>query len=141
MTGGAEKAMNLVTFPSGYDAVRTLSAEALLQELRSDVPVTLIDVRERQEIQARGTLEGARRYPLSELGARIAELDDLRSTSLVVISERGNRAREAARELASAGFGEVFALEGGIVRWLELGHPMEVRGGIGRSAAVTWPAP
>ena len=116
-TAGTEKA----------DSLRTISAEALLQELRSAVPLTLIDVRERPRIRDTGAIAEARVYPLTQLGARIAELSELRSTRIVVVSQRARRARITASELEAAAFGEVFVLEGGMHRWLELGYPVESR--------------
>jgi rhodanese-related sulfurtransferase len=107
--------------------LRTVSAEALLQELRSNVDLTIIDVRERPRIRETGAIPNARTYPLSQLSSRLAELSQLRSTRIVVVSQRARRAQTAAVELEVAGFGEVFVLEGGMHRWLELGYPVESR--------------
>lgn len=119
--------MNVTAGPTPYDAVRTLSAEALLQELRSDVPLTILDVRDRAQIDATGTIAGARTFPLYQLAARRAELEPHRSTAIVIVSQRGHRARIAAFELGLDGFEEVFVLDGGILRWLELGYAVEPR--------------
>jgi rhodanese-related sulfurtransferase len=95
--------------------------------MRSGVSLTIIDVRERPRIHDTGTIADARIYPLSQLAARLPELRTLRTTRIVVVSQRARRARVAARELELAGFGEVFILEGGMHRWLELGYPVEPR--------------
>jgi rhodanese-related sulfurtransferase len=110
-----------------YDVVRTVSPEALLQELRSHVPLTIVDVRDRAQVEATGTIAGARMYPQRQLGARITELVDLRATPIVVVSQTARRARLAALELEAAGFEEVSVLEGGLQRWLDLGYEVEER--------------
>lgn len=117
-----------------YDAVRTTSAEALLQELRSNVALTIVDVRERPSVVATGTIAGARMFPLSQLASRVTELSDLRSTPIVVVSQTARRARTAALELEMSGFEEVFVLEGGLQEWMNLGYPLEQR----RALAPSW---
>jgi rhodanese-related sulfurtransferase len=107
-----------------YDTVRTISAEALLQEVRSDVGLTILDVRDRAETRATGTLAGAWAIPLYQLTSRLDELVHLRATPVVLVSRRSRRARAAARLLELASFGEVFVLEGGIERWTALGYPV-----------------
>lgn len=107
--------------------VPTVSPEALLQEMRSHVPLTVVDVRDRPQIHESGAIADARTFPLDQLGARSAELSNLRSTRIVVVSQQAQRARAAALQLQAAGFGEVFLLEGGMQRWLELGYPVESR--------------
>jgi rhodanese-related sulfurtransferase len=109
------------------DAVRRVSAEALLQELRSSVPLTLIDVRERSEVRATGTLKDARGIPHFQLASRVDELAPLRSQRVVLLSETGLRARTAASTLEAAGFEEIVVLDHGLKRWLALGYPVEER--------------
>ena len=120
-------AMNQMVGALPYDAVRTISAEALSQKLRSNVPITIVDVRDRPQVRSAGTIADARMFPLYQLASRIDELGPLRSTPVVVVSQAARRARVAALELEAAGFGEVFVLEGGIQRWVDLGYPLEDR--------------
>jgi len=119
--------MNSGTGQDGNDSLRTISAEALLQDIRSEVALTIIDVRDRPRIRETGTIADARTYPLHQLGSRLTELRHLHATPIIVVSQRARRARNAARELEAAGFGEVFVLEGGLHHWLELGYPVEER--------------
>ena len=119
--------MNTHDFSTPYDSVRTISAEALLQEMRSGVPLTVLDVRARPEIRATGAIPEARTFPIAQLPVRVAELAPLRSTIIVVVSQRGRRARTAVAELEARGFTEVVLLDGGMHRWLELGYPVEAR--------------
>lgn len=125
---GDTMTMNQATIEDPTGCLRTVCAEALLQELRSNVGVTILDVRDRPRIHETGVIDSARRYPLTQLGSRLSELSPLRSNRIVVVSQRARRACTAAHELEAAGFGEVFVLEGGMHRWLELGYPIEARG-------------
>lgn len=120
-------AMHPTTGPAPYHVLRTISAEALLQELRSDVPLTILDVRDRSEVHATGMIAEARTIPRYQVTARIEELIPLRMTPIVVVSQRGRRARAVALELELAGFSEVFVLDSGFERWLALGYPVEER--------------
>lgn len=83
------------------DAATVLSADA-----------QLVDVREPDEV-AHGTLPGARNIPLGELPARIGELDP--SQRVVLLCRSGARSNRAAEYLASAGFGDVANLQGGMM--------------------------
>lgn len=115
------------TAPTPYEVVRTISAEALLQELRSDVPLTILDVRDLAEVRATGTIAEARTIPRRQVCARIDELVHLRARPIVVVSKRARGARAVALQLEVTAFGEVFVLDGGFQRWLELGFPVEAR--------------
>ena len=118
--------------------VRTMSAELLLQELRSDVRLVVLDVRKRDDVGRAGTIPGARCFPLDQLLGRIAELSTDRSLPVVVVSQTGQaRAYSAASELIAAGFPEVLVLDGGLDRWVELGCPVESRRRSGEANAST----
>jgi rhodanese-related sulfurtransferase len=111
----------------GHDAVRTVAAEALLQEIRSEVPLTILDVRERSQLHATGVILGARSIPQPQLAFRLEDLASARATTIVVVSQRAIHAETAVHQLQAAGFTEVVMLDGGMHRWLELGYPVEGR--------------
>lgn len=115
-------------------SVRVIAPELLLQLMRSGVPPTIIDVRERPQLQGCGSIEGARSYPLRQLKERVAELDCQRHTPVVVVSQTGSRARSAAVIFTLAGFTDVTALDGGLARWMELGYEVM------RPSAMSLPA-
>lgn len=104
-------------------AVRSLEPELLLQMIRTGIPLVLVDVRPRTS-RTTGTLEGARSFPLRQLGARLSELRGARSAHVVVLSRTGSRAKTAATVLCLAGFADVSTLEGGLERWHALGYPL-----------------
>lgn len=77
-------------------------------------PVELLDVREPWEYSV-CRIEGSRLIPLSQLPARLGELDPGRAT--VVICHHGVRSLRAAAYLEHCGFGDVVNLSGGIDAW------------------------
>lgn len=110
----------------GRDHVRPISAELLLQELRSHRPLVIIDVRTHTDRKDRGWIASSRSMPMHQLVARRGELSTWRDQPLVVVSGDGNSARLGALELELCGFHEVRFLEGGMRGWNALGLPIDV---------------
>ena len=101
-----------------------MDAAALADELASDSPPLLLDVREPWEADI-ATIPGSTLIPLGELDARTAELDP--AASVVVYCHLGVRSEYAARLLAGAGFGNVRNLVGGIDAWSRAVDPAVAR--------------
>ena len=91
-----------------------IDAATLSDELDSDAPPVLLDVREPWEA-AIAAITGSTLIPLGELGDRVGELDP--AASVVVYCHLGVRSEYAARLLAGAGFARVRNLAGGIDAW------------------------
>lgn len=90
--------------------ITTTELEALLQ---ADDSLYLIDVREVDEY-AGGHIKQAKNVPLSELGAKVDELD--RSKPIYVICAAGGRSMNASIYLDSLGF-DVTNVDGGMMSW------------------------
>jgi adenylyltransferase/sulfurtransferase len=95
-------------------AVASLSVQELKQKMDAREPFTLIDVREPWEYEI-AQIAGSRLIPLGELPERITELP--REGVLVIQCHSGVRSEEGARLLQTAGFANVYNLEGGIEAW------------------------
>lgn len=92
-----------------------------LKAIREEAqPHVLIDVREPHEWEI-NRIEGAVLMPLSDLPARVNELNT--ADSLVVYCLSGVRSAEACRFLRTAGFGRVRNVTGGIRAWVEQVDP------------------
>lgn len=83
-------------------------------------PVSLLDVREPWEFEV-CRIEGSRLVPLSQLPARLGELDPGLTT--VVICHHGVRSLRAAAYLEHCGFADVVNLSGGIDAWARTVDP------------------
>jgi rhodanese-related sulfurtransferase len=84
---------------------------------------TLVDVRGADEFAA-GHLRDAKNIPLADLTSRISELEKSKNRTVVVLCESGARSDKAVRQLAAAGFEDVFSLEGGLTAWRAAGLPI-----------------
>ena len=83
----------------------------------------VIDVRSADEFAA-GHLRDAKNIPLADLGSRIGELDKAKIKTVIVVDQNGSRAAKAERQLKTAGFADIYSLEGGIAAWTAAGLPV-----------------
>jgi molybdopterin/thiamine biosynthesis adenylyltransferase/rhodanese-related sulfurtransferase len=88
-----------------------ISPEALHQRMAAQEPLFLLDVRTSEEHQSYNI--GGVLIPLSELPARIAELDP--SVPIVAYCRSGGRSLQAVAWLQAAGFSSVQSLAGGVM--------------------------
>jgi len=105
---------------SAMKEVGTLEAIQLMNRNNA----VLLDVRETNEFTG-GKLPNALHIPMSQLASRAAELAKLTARPVVVYCSLGRRARGAGAELAKAGFGDIYVLQGGLKAWKDAGLPLE----------------
>lgn len=82
----------------------------------------VLDVREPDEF-VQGHLQGARNVPLSQLDARIKELEKFRDKPVLVVCQRGSRASKAAKLLKAHNFTALNVLKGGMLAWIDAKMP------------------
>lgn len=92
-----------------------------LKQLLSGDDVLLVDVRTPTE-SARGGIPGAHNIPLHLLPLRQQDLPDNRT--IVFYCQSGNRSAQACAFMAGQGWRNVCNLRGGIIGWLQSGHPV-----------------
>jgi adenylyltransferase/sulfurtransferase len=110
--------------PTAENAGSEVEASALLAEIESGKPITLIDVREPHEWEI-VRLPDARLIPLGQLPARLGELDP--RSDIVTLCHHGLRSAQAREILLGAGFPRVRSLRGGIDGWATEAAPGMVR--------------
>jgi rhodanese-related sulfurtransferase len=115
LSGGA---LLFPTLQRGGSRVSLLQATQLLNQGKSVV----LDIRSPEDFAA-GHIRDARHIPLKELKSRISELDKFKSKSVIVVCSSGAQSARAASVLKSAGFGEVYSLDGGLAAWRAQGLP------------------
>lgn len=96
--------------------VPEITAEDLKARMDRGDRFVLLDVRETFEWDI-ARLPGARLIPLSELHARMSELDS--ADEIVLYCKVGPRSAQAVRQLQKAGFGKLWNLKEGMVTWSE----------------------
>lgn len=93
----------------------------------------LIDVREDDE-RAAGKPAGAVGVPLGEILDRIAAIAPARNTALLLSCAHGQRSLYAAALLQQSGYARLASVDGGFVRWMAEGLPVD-RGAFDADAA------
>jgi rhodanese-related sulfurtransferase len=107
-------------------AIRQISPSELEARLKAGNAPVIIDVREQDEYRDElGHLRGSRLIPLRLLPSKAAELDNLKSSEIVVVCRSGVRSTTAAAILTGLGFEHVSNLKGGMLEWGEAGLPVE----------------
>jgi len=117
-----------VKFPDliQLSGIRQVSALELDARLKAGNAPVIIDVREQEEYRDElGHLGGSRLIPLRVLPSKVAELDDLKGSEIVVVCRAGVRSTTAAAILTALGFENVSNLKGGMLEWNEAGLPVE----------------
>jgi phage shock protein E len=122
-----------VAAPAPVDAqpifpdVPRVSQQALLARIaqkRADAPLLVLDVRTPAEFAA-GHIPGARNIPHDQLAQRIAELDSVRDSEIVVYCRTGRRSGTALHTLKAAGFARLEHLDGDYTAWAAAKQPIE----------------
>ncbi|HVS11582.1 MAG TPA: rhodanese-like domain-containing protein [Planctomycetota bacterium] len=101
-------------------AVQPIEPAELKRRLEAGEELVLLDVREPDEV-AICRIGGSLNVPMSEITARLAELDPDRPT--VCICHHGIRSANIAAALERLEFDELYNLAGGIDRWAEEVEP------------------
>lgn len=91
-----------------------IAPRELEQQLKSGVPLILVDVREPHEMQI-SRIEGSRNIPLGQLAMYTSELNP--KDELVLICKAGVRSTRALHLLLGAGFRKLHNLKGGMNAW------------------------
>jgi len=98
--------------------IASLPPSVLRQKLSGGNKPVLLDVREAVELDGPlGHLDGIVHIPIGSLAARLGELEKYQSDEVITVCRSGGRAYTAAQILGTAGFTNVFVLEGGMIGW------------------------
>lgn len=106
------------------DGVRLVSVDDGA-DIQADPPedLVILDVRTPEEF-AEGHLEDARLidFYAEDFADRLEELD--RDVPYLLYCRSGNRSGQVAEMMEELGFADVADVDGGIVAWIEAGHPV-----------------
>ncbi|MBE0624835.1 MAG: rhodanese-like domain-containing protein [Burkholderiales bacterium] len=117
---GAMLVWPLLRRGAGGPSVNTLEATQMIN--RQDA--LLLDVREQAEF-AQSHILNARGLPLSQLEARIGDIEKYKDKPLIVYCATDNRSSTAVAALKKRGFSNVFSLSGGFAAWQSAGLPVQ----------------
>ena len=117
---GAMLVWPMVRRGAGGPSVNTLEATQLIN--RQDALV--VDVREQAEY-AQSHILNARLLSLSQLEARIGDIEKFKDKPVIVYCASGSRSNSAAAILRKSGFSNVANLSGGFAAWQQAGLPVQ----------------
>ena len=112
-------------FSEVRQAVNTVSLDEIKQRLESGAKLTLLDVREKDEVR-QGYIPGAIHVPRGFLEMQVEGKVPDRDAELVVYCAGGTRSAFAAKTLSDLGYKNVLSANPGFVRWKDLGYPVEM---------------
>ena len=116
--------------------VATIDCEALRAALEGGGAVTVIDVRDPDEVDE-GLIPGSVLLPRGRLEKHAEAVIPSREGRVYVVCEGGNRSVLAADTLAQLGYTDVVSVDGGVSRWRALGYPLARARGAGAAGAPT----
>ncbi len=104
--------------PTGYafNPAWEVTPRAVKAMLDAGDTFTLLDVRTPTEVDA-AAIDAARVIPMQELSERLAELEPLKHTKVVVSCHLGGRSLRVTQMLRAQGFTDVTSMAGGIDLW------------------------
>jgi molybdopterin/thiamine biosynthesis adenylyltransferase/rhodanese-related sulfurtransferase len=106
-------------------SVKTVQLAEVKRRLDAKEPMTLVDVREKEEFRA-GYIPGAISMPRAYLEQQFeAKLPD-KNAPIVLYCAAGNRSAFAAKTLVELGYTRVESANPGFVRWKDLRYPVEL---------------
>jgi rhodanese-related sulfurtransferase len=120
LVSGAMLILPLLRRGAGGASVNTLEATQMIN--RQDA--LMLDVREQAEY-AQSHILNARALPLSQLEARIGDIEKFKDKPLIVYCATDNRSTTAVATLKKRGFTNVFSLSGGFAAWQSAGLPVQ----------------
>ena len=102
---------------------RHITPAELQQQLQTDEPPLILDVRSPEEYADDGHIAGSRLLSLPQLYQRAGALP--KNQAVVCVCRSGNRSQVACKQLAELGFTRLFNLAGGMISWRQAGLPIQ----------------
>ena len=102
--------------------MKSINVDELKKKLDNKENIFLIDCREQTEWN-QGHIPQARLFPLSNFPAFLEKIRD-KNAEIILQCRSGNRSMKALEFLQDQGYGNLFNLTGGILAWIEKGHPI-----------------
>jgi rhodanese-related sulfurtransferase len=119
---GSGIALLLPMLNRGAGGVSNLNATEAVVLMNRSKPL-ILDVRDAAEFAA-GHIQGAKHIPVSELLARMKEIEKFKDKPVLVHCQKGMRAKGACNILKAQQFSQLHNLQGGLDAWVEAKMPI-----------------
>lgn len=103
-------------------SAKSINTMEAVRMMNNEDPL-LLDVRTQQEFQ-QGHIASATNIPLGLVDTRISDIQNKKSSPVILICQSGNRSMQAARTLKKHGFENLFNLSGGMSGWQQANLPV-----------------
>lgn len=115
----------MIAFMEYQRATQTAKALSPMRatRLQNTDDAVFIDVRPKKAYEA-GHLPGAYSVPASEVDQHLKQLEKIRGVPWILYDDGGVQAQRVAKKLASAGFGPLHAIDGGLPAWTKAELPL-----------------
>ncbi|OBP16461.1 rhodanese-like domain-containing protein [Rheinheimera sp. SA_1] len=120
--GGILLALVVSWVQSLLSKIQMLSPTELTIKVNREDAV-LLDIRSADDFK-KGHITSARNIPLAQLSKELSKLENDKNKPIIVVCQAGMSAQGAAKQLISAGFGQVAVLRGGMSKWAEANLPV-----------------
>lgn len=120
--GGILLALVVSWVQSLLSKIQMLSPTELTIKVNREDAV-LLDIRSADDFK-KGHITSARNIPLAQLSKELSKLENDKNKPIIVVCQAGMSAQGAAKQLISAGFGQVAVLHGGMSKWAEANLPV-----------------
>ena len=107
----------------GYKDISPKEVKKMLDENASNI--LLLDVRTPGEYKDEGHLKGSVLIPISDIEARIGEIESYKDKEVIVYCRSGGRSSKVSNLLTGKGFKKIFNMSGGIGAWKSNGYAVE----------------
>lgn len=122
LAGALLAAVALLLFHESRRSGRSISPQQAAQLLNREEGV-VVDVRDAAEYR-KGHIVDAINIPYASLKQRLSELDAYKERPVILVCKMGQHSGSVGKQLASAGFGRVYRISGGISEWQHQQMPL-----------------
>jgi rhodanese-related sulfurtransferase len=106
-------------------AVNEITPQAVLEKIKSEAPIVVVDVRTAQEFKGElGHIPCSILVPLQDIEAKPDTLARYKEKEIIAVCRSGRRSLNAATILTAKGF-KVKSMSGGMTEWNRLKYPVK----------------
>lgn len=108
---------------NSFQNISVQEAYRMIRKEKKKENLVILDVRDTTEFNL-GHLYDSILIPLNELEARISELEDYKTSKIIIYCKSGYRSHQASEILVEYGFTKIYNMLGGILAWMDVGYPI-----------------
>ena len=106
-----------------YQNITIDTANYMIEQENKYPNLVILDVRDTIEFNL-GRLYDSILIPLNELEAGIGELEDYKTSEIIIYCKSGYRSQQASEILGEYGFTKIYNMLGGILAWIDADYPI-----------------